>query len=193
MGYLFVDKLDSWRLSATQDCCFISHERLVFLHVTILGNTIHHQSCMQQWPRHMRRTLGMYWGARLFHARAQPAYSNIDICCKFTTHNIRLEHKARTKALASSMPMHNRCNKIKNITENLSPLTHATKVTTHTAYTRHLPRRLSCPCPCTTDFNVFEYIGYNWNDTLRHPITTTCHTRELFPSMPKRTRYPQGL
>ena len=60
-------------------------------------------------------------------------------------------HKACTKVRASSMPMHNRCKEIKNIIEHLSALTHAAKATaheTHCCYTRHVPRRGPCPCPC---------------------------------------------
>ena len=77
------------------------------------------------------------------------------------THDIRhprLNHKACTKALASSMPMQNWSNRIKYITENSSPLMHETKATTHVAYTRHVLRHIPHPCPCTTGFNKIEYI-----------------------------------
>ena len=40
--FLFVDERACWRLSAIQDCCFILHDRVVFLCITTLGNTIHH-------------------------------------------------------------------------------------------------------------------------------------------------------
>ena len=62
-------------------------------------------------------------------------------------------HKARTKVRASSMPVHNRCNEIKNKTQHLLAVTDAAEVTTQETLcscTRHVPRRVPRPCPCTT-------------------------------------------
>ena len=56
-------------------------------------------------------------------------------------------HKARTKARASSMPVHNRCNEIKN--RSFIAAEAATQQT-HCSCTRHVPRRVPRPCPCTT-------------------------------------------
>ena len=70
------------------------------------------------------------------------------------TRDTLLLHKACTKASASSMPVHNQCNEIKNITEHLLALTHVAKATTHETHchcTRHVPRRVPRPCPCTTN------------------------------------------
>ena len=66
------------------------------------------------------------------------------------TQHTRLKHKACIMALASSMPMHHRYNKVKYIIENLSPFTHATKAATDVDYTRHVPRHVPHPYPCTT-------------------------------------------
>ena len=68
------------------------------------------------------------------------------------TRDTELLHKACTKARASSMTVHNQCNEIKNITRHLFALTHATKATAHEIHcccTRHIPRRVPRPCPCT--------------------------------------------
>ena len=51
------------------------------------------------------------------------------------------------------MPVHNRCNEIKNKTQHLSAVTHAAQATTqetHCYCTRHVPRRMPRPCPFTT-------------------------------------------
>ena len=70
------------------------------------------------------------------------------------TRDTLLLHKTCTKACASSMPLHNQCNEIKNITKHLSTLTHAAKATAHETHyycTRHAPRRVPRPCLCTTN------------------------------------------
>ena len=87
-------------------------------------------------------------------------------------------HKARTKARASSMPVHNRCNEIKKKTQHLLGATHAAEATTqetHCNFTRHVPRSVPRPWPCTTGFNKNKYIRYNCNNTLRHPTTKAWH------------------
>ena len=152
---LLVNERDSWRLSATQDCCFISHKRVVCLHVTTLGNTIHRQSHMQQWLQHTQCTLGMYQGTCLVHACAQPAQSNINMCYKLPIHNAHgLSTRHVTKPLASSMPVHNR---------HIETSTHAAKSrhTTHNLSTRYVLRRLLRQWPCTTEFNRIRYITEN--------------------------------
>ena len=69
------------------------------------------------------------------------------------TRDTLLLHKARTKARASSMPVHSRRHVINNKTLHLSAVTHAVETTTqetHYSCTRHVPRRVPRPCPCTT-------------------------------------------
>ena len=53
-------------------------------------------------------------------------------------------------------PVHNKCNEIKNKTQHLLAVTHAAEVAaeattqeTHCSCTRHVPRRVPRPCPCT--------------------------------------------
>ena len=68
------------------------------------------------------------------------------------TRDTLLLHKARTKVCGSSMPMHNKCNEIKNKTLHFLAVTHATEATTqetHYSCTRHVPRHLPHPCLCT--------------------------------------------
>ena len=62
-------------------------------------------------------------------------------------------HQACTKARASSMPVRNRGNEIKNKTQHLLAVMHSVEATaqeTHCCCTRHVPRRMPRPCPCTT-------------------------------------------
>ena len=62
-------------------------------------------------------------------------------------------HKAFTKVRASSMPMHSRRYIINNKILYLLAFMHAAKATieeTNCNCTRHVPRRLPRPCPCTT-------------------------------------------
>ena len=115
--------------------------------------------------RHTRHTAvaqGTYQGACLVHARAQPASFNqqqnttfisIDACTRDDdTRDTLLLHKAHTKARASSMPVHSRHHVIINKTLHLSAITHAAEATTqetHCSYTRHVPRCMPHPCPCT--------------------------------------------
>ena len=68
------------------------------------------------------------------------------------TRDTLLLHKARTKVHASSMPMHSWHHVINNKTLHLPVVPHAVEVTTqetHCHRTRHVPRRVPRPCPCT--------------------------------------------
>ena len=99
----------------------------------------------------------------LVHAHAHPASCNEQQNTTFISCNacsrgddigdtLQL-HKARTKVRASSMPVHNRCNEIKNKTLHFLAVTHATEATTqetHCNCIRHVPRHVPRPCPCTT-------------------------------------------
>ena len=82
---------------------------------------------MQQRRRHRRHTAaaqGTYQGVCLVHAHAQLALYNQQQSTTFIsshacsrgddTRDTLQPHKACTKAHASSIPMHNRCNEIKN-------------------------------------------------------------------------------
>ena len=97
-------------------------------------------------------------------------------------------HKARTKAHASSMPVHNRCNEIKNKAQNLLGATHAAEATTqetHCNCTRHVPRRVPRPCPCTIGVmkSRTDYLS-----ALTHAAEATAHETHCvgraFPSTP---------
>ena len=70
------------------------------------------------------------------------------------TRDTLLLHKARTKAHASFMPVHSLRYIIINKTLHLSAVMHAAKAMTqetHCWCTRHVPRRVPHPCPCTRD------------------------------------------
>ena len=104
-------------------------------------------------------------------------------------------HKARTKARASSMPVHNRCNEIKNKTLHLLAVTHAAEATTQETHcTRHVPRRVPRPCPCTTGVmksrtDIFQqsrmHRGDNTGDTLE---LHKARTKARASSMPVHNR-----
>ena len=67
------------------------------------------------------------------------------------TRHTRHEYKAHTKALASSMPMHNRH------IETLERSTNSWHMK-HGLSTRRVPRSVPRPCPYKTDFNKIRYI-----------------------------------
>ena len=76
---------------------------------------------------------------------------------------------------ASSMPVHNRCNEIKDKAQHLLGATHAAEATTqetHCSYTRHVPRRVPRPCPCTTGVmkSRTDYLS-----ALAHAAEATAH------------------
>ena len=89
---------------------------------------------------------------------AQPAYSkHWHMLQTHDTRHAQLEHKARTEALASSMPVHN---------QYIQTLAHAanSQHTTHVAQAQGTYQGT-----CTTDFNKIEYIRCNSNSTLHNP------------------------
>ena len=121
---------------------------------------------MQQRRRHRRHNVvaqGTYQGSCLVHAHVQLESCNQQQNTTFischpcnrgddTGDTLQL-YKACTKARASSMPMHHRCNEIKNKTQHLLVVTHAAEATTqetHCSCTRHVTRCVPHPCPCTT-------------------------------------------
>ena len=91
----------------------------------------------------------------LCHHQQNTTFISSHACSKGDDTGDTLElHEARTKARASSMPAHNKCNEIKNKTLHFLAVTHAAEATTqetHCSCTRHVPRRVPRPCPCTTD------------------------------------------
>ena len=153
---------------------------------------------MEHRRRHRRYPTiaqGTYQGACLVHARAQLAsfdqQQNTTLirshaCSRGDdTRDTLQPYKTCTKTRASSMPVHDRCNEIKNRsfigidacsrgddteacassmpvhnwrhvinnkTLNLSAVMRAVEATTqetHCSRTRHVPRRVPRPCPCT--------------------------------------------
>ena len=103
---------------------------------------------------------GTYQGACLVHARAQPAschhqqnttFISTHACNKGDDMGDTLQlHKARTKAHALFMPVHNQHHVIINKTLNLLAVMHAAEATTqetHCYCKRHVPRRVPRPCP----------------------------------------------
>ena len=118
----------------------------------------------RRYRRHTGRAQGMSQSACLVHGRAQLVLCNQQqntifisshACSKgLSTRDTQLLHKARTKARALSMPMHSRHYIINNKTLYLLAVTHAAKASaheTHSCYTRHVPRCMPHPCPCTTN------------------------------------------
>ena len=114
----------------------------------------------QRHTRHTAVAQGTYQGTCLVHAHAQPAscnqqqnttFINSHACSRGDDTRDTLQlHKACTKARASSMPVHNRCNEIKNKTQHLLAVTHAAEATiqeTHCYCTRHVPRRMPSSMP----------------------------------------------
>ena len=98
------------------------------------------------------------------------------------TRDTQLQHKACAKARASSMPVENWCNKIKNIIEHLSPLTHAEKATTHAAYTGPVPSPMprACPRPTSTLKHSHMLQSYDTRDTqLQHKACTKAHASSM--------------
>ena len=139
---------------------------------------------MQQRRQHRRHAAATQGGC-LVHARAQPmSYNQQQNTTFFSSHACSRDddtgdtlqlHKASTKARASSMPVHNRCNEIKN--RSLSALMHAAEATTqetHCSCTRHVPRRVPHPCLCTTGVMKSRT---NHLSTLTHAAEATAHER----------------
>ena len=142
---------------------------------------------MQQRRRHRRHTTiaqGTYQGACLIHARAQPASCNQQQNTTFISSDAwsrgddigdtLLLHKACTKACASSMPVHSRRHVINNKTLHLSTVTHAAEVMTqetHCSCTRHVPRHVPRPCPCTT--GVMKSRAYHLSALMHAKEATT--------------------
>ena len=108
-------------------------------------------------------------------------------------------HKACTKARASSMPMHNRSNEIKKKTQHLLAVTHAAEATTletHYSCTRHVPRRVPHPCPCTTSVMKSRTDHFS---ALTHAIEATaqetncCCTRHIPRRLPRPCPFIAGI
>ena len=134
----------------------------------IINNTTQHLSAIphavEVWRRrHTATAQGMYQGACLVHARVQLVLYNQQQNTTFiSTHaynrgddtrdTLQL-HKVCTKTRGSSMPVHSWRHIINNRTLHLSAVTHAAEATTqetHYSCTRHVPRHVPRPCPCTT-------------------------------------------
>ena len=143
----------------------------------------------------------MYQGTCLVHAHAQPVLchhqQNTTFISSHTcsrgdnTGDTLLLHKARTKARASFMPVHNKCNEIKNKTQHLLVVTHAAEATTqetHCSCTRNVPRRVPHPCLCTT--GVMKSRANHLSAIMHAAEATTqethyCCTRHVPSRMPR--------
>ena len=71
------------------------------------------------------------------------------------------------------MPVHDRCNEIKNKTQHLLAVTHLAEATTqetHCCCTRHVPRRVPRPCPCTAGDQEIDHLS-----ALTHAAEATAH------------------
>ena len=109
-----------------------------------IKNSIYLQSRMQQRRQHRRHT-----------ARRVPRPCPCR-CNEINNRHVqqRRQHRRHTKHVprrASSMPVHNSV--MKSRTDHLSAVTHAAEAATqetHCSCTRHVPRRVPRPCPCTT-------------------------------------------